>query len=225
MLNATGVCNGKMCDSQTLCKNCHKCDKLEIVRKKKEKAVAKGKTQKIKRYTTKEKKLADHKCMKNWGKSSKSMESETIVRLVLNAPRKSGMYVRGLVMDDDTTTPAKLREDTGSESKGRLPKNLTGISILADPSHRKRTWRNWYYKLAALAKKKCNVSKDKAKKMGNDIGYWIFRAKGLTFDKLQANREAPLHHWCGDHSLCSEWCYAKKAEKEGKIYTKKPFSM
>ena len=124
-LNATGVRSGKTCGSQTLCKSCHKCDKLEIVRKKKEKAVAKGKTQKIKRYTTKEKKLADHKCMKNWGKSSKSMESETIVQLVLNAPRKSGMYVRGLVMDDDTTTPAKLGEDTGSESKGRLPKNLT----------------------------------------------------------------------------------------------------
>ena len=44
-LNATGVNSGKICDSQTLCKSCHKCDKLEIVRKKKEKAVAKGKKQ------------------------------------------------------------------------------------------------------------------------------------------------------------------------------------
>ena len=85
--------------------------------------MAKGKTHKIKKDTTQGKKLADHKCMKNWGKSSKSMESETIVRLVLNAPRKSGMYVRGLVMDDDTTTSEKLGEDIGSESKGRLPKN------------------------------------------------------------------------------------------------------
>ena len=125
-------------------------------------------------------------------------------------------------MGNDTTTPAKLGEDTGSKSKGRLPKHLTGIRILADPSHRKRTWRNWYYKLAALSKKKCNVSKDRAKKMGNDIGYWIFQAKELTFDELKANKEAPLRHWCGDHSLCGEWCYAKKAEQEGKIDIKKP---
>ena len=40
MLNATGVRSGKVRDSQTLCKSCHKCDKLEIVRKEKEKDVA-----------------------------------------------------------------------------------------------------------------------------------------------------------------------------------------
>ena len=94
--------------------------------------------------------------------------------------------------------------------------------IYADPSHRKRTWQNWFYKLAALKKKKCNVSKDKAKKMGIDIGYWIFQAKSLTFAELEAKKEAPIRHWSRDHSLCGEWCYSKKAQNEGKIDIKKP---
>ena len=92
------------------------------------------------------------------------MESELIVRLVLKAPKELKCYVRGLVLDDDTTTPAHLQEDMGEKSKGRLPKWLTGILLLADPSHRKRTWRNHYYKLSEKRKKDCNMTKDKAKK-------------------------------------------------------------
>ena len=38
-LNAIGVKSGKICNSQTLCKKCHKCDKLAIVTKKNDKAI------------------------------------------------------------------------------------------------------------------------------------------------------------------------------------------
>ena len=214
--------SGNICDSQTLCKKCDKCDKLASATKKREKAVQAKNQKKINKYTKREKKLTGHVCYKNWTKSSKAMESETIVRLVKKAPKKLGCYVRYLVMDDDTTTPAQLREDEGEDSKGRLPKRLTGIFIYADPSHRKRTWQNWFYKLAGLKKKKCNVNKVKAKKIGIDMGYWIFQAKSLTFDDLQKQSEAPLRHWCGDHALCGEWCYSLRAEKEGKMDAKKP---
>ena len=116
-----------------------------------------------KKYTKREKKLADHVCFKNWTKSSKVMGSETIVRLVLKAPKKLGWYVCYLIMNDDTTTPAQAREDEGEERNIRLSKQLTGIFIYAEPSHRKRTCRNLFYKLAALKKKNCNVNKVKAK--------------------------------------------------------------
>ena len=107
--------------------------------------------------------LTNHDCLKNWTKSSKAMESETIVRLVLKSPKKLGCYVRGLVMDDDTATPAKLQEDEGEDSKGLLPKQLTGIMVYTGPSHRKRTWQNWYYKLAALRGKNAMSTKTKRK--------------------------------------------------------------
>ena len=38
-LNAIGVKSGKICDSQTLCKKCHKCNKLAIVTKKNDKTL------------------------------------------------------------------------------------------------------------------------------------------------------------------------------------------
>ena len=66
------------------------------------------------------------------------------------------------------------------------------------------------------------MNKNKAKKMGKDIGYWIAQAKSLTFSELEGNVEVPLNHWCGDHSNCGDWCYSKKAEKEGKCDNKKP---
>ena len=45
------------------------------------------------------------------------MESETIVRLVLKSPKKLGCYVRGLVIDNNKTTPAKLQEDEVEDRK------------------------------------------------------------------------------------------------------------
>ena len=70
------------------------------------------------------------------------MESHAIVELVKTAPEKLHAYVRQIVLDDDTTTPAHLKEDVGPNSKGCLPRHLTGVRILADPSHRRRTVNN-----------------------------------------------------------------------------------
>ena len=94
-LNAVGVRSGKICDSQTLCKKCDKCDKLESAKKKRKKAEQANNQKKIDKYTNKEKKLADHVCLKNWTKSSKAMESETIVRLVLKATMLRTWYCHG----------------------------------------------------------------------------------------------------------------------------------
>ena len=45
-LNVIGVKTKKICDLQTLCKTCHKCDKLAIVTKKNDKAVESKKKRK-----------------------------------------------------------------------------------------------------------------------------------------------------------------------------------
>lgn len=74
------------------------------------------------------------------------MEADAIVQMVINFPTKNDAYVRKLCIDDDATTPAHLQEDTGPDSKGRLPKFLTGIRVVADPTHRKRVVGNAFYK-------------------------------------------------------------------------------
>ena len=163
-MNACGVHCHKICHSKTLCKRCVKCIRLKHVREKKGKAIIAKKAKKIVKYTMEEKKLAIHPCHKNWDKSSKSMESEMVIQFVKSCPKKSGCYTRKIILDDDTTTPAHLKEDKGPDSKGRMPKHLSGVVVLADPTHRKRTWRNRFYKLALLKQKRCNVNKKKAKK-------------------------------------------------------------
>ena len=72
------------------------------------------------------------------------METDAIVELIKMAPEKLGAYVRIICMDDDTITRSHIKEDLGPKTKGCLPKELSGIKIVANPSHRKRTVSNWY---------------------------------------------------------------------------------
>jgi len=152
------------------------------------------------------------------------MESEAIIRFVLKAPSKSGCYVRKVVIDDDTTTPARLKEDKGKKkSKGRLPKHLAGILCLADHAHRKRTWRGRYYKIANVSRKKSMLTNGHAKKMGIDIGHWLYQVKSKNLHEIQELADVPLRHWCGDHSKCDDsWCVSKKIATEGKVDNQKP---
>ena len=62
----------------------------------------------------------------------------------------------------------------------------------------------------------------RANKMGVDIGYWIFQAKGLTTEELKYQVNPPLMHWCGNHTLCGDWCITKQLTREGKVDNKKP---
>ena len=89
-LLSVGLKTKKICDAITLCNRCSPCNKLERVKNKKEKAIKANKKRKISKYSLRETKLAKHLCLKTWDKSSKSMESEAIIRFVLNAPSKSG---------------------------------------------------------------------------------------------------------------------------------------
>lgn len=52
-------------------------------------------------------------CLKNWDTFSEAMETESIVKFVLEFLEKNSCYTCDIVMDDDTTTPAYLGEDNG----------------------------------------------------------------------------------------------------------------
>ena len=143
--SAMGTMNGirvgtkKVCWSEMLCNKCMYCDWLKIARKRKEKATANNQNKKTAKFATQEKLLPSHRCLKNFQKSSKAMESESIVKCVHTSPITDKCYVRTIIMDDDTTTPAHLGKNKGPNSKGRLPKSLTGILVLANPSNCRQT--------------------------------------------------------------------------------------
>ena len=83
--------------------------------------------------------LEKHSCLKNFDGPSKSMETDAIVQLILHAPEKMKAYVRTICMDDDTITRSHVKPDLGPKTKGCLPLELSGIKIVADPSHRNLT--------------------------------------------------------------------------------------
>ena len=56
-------------------------------------------------------KLRKCTCLKNFDRFKKSMESNTIARLVSDAPRFLNSYIRIIIMDDDTKTCNNLQED------------------------------------------------------------------------------------------------------------------
>ena len=66
------------------------------------------------------------------------------------------------------------------------------------------------------------MTNDRAKKMVVDIGHWIFQAKDLTEEELKFQMNAPLIHWCGDHSICGKWCISKKLQENSKADSQKP---
>ena len=154
--------------------------------------------------------------MKNYfGNTSKGMESEATVRMVRRGPDKIGAYWRWLVMDDDTVTPAHLKEANPSDTKckGRLCRDLSGIYCFADPSHRKRVVKNKFYA--------SSLSSEQAAKLGKDFGYFVNQNKNGTLEEFRRKRFVILRHNCGDHSLCGSWCKAKRALDANKPYNAK----
>ena len=53
------------------------------------------------------------------------MESKAIIRFFLNVTSKSGCYVSKVVIDDDTTTPARLKEDQGEKRARAASKKIS----------------------------------------------------------------------------------------------------
>ena len=132
-----GVRCKKVCARRLNINRCYICARIERLEGKKQKAKRVKKKESAKKYKSKIKEIKTHRCLKNFWGTSKAMEADSIVRLVKKFPKHKGAYIRGLCMDDDATTPAHLKEDTGPKCSGQLSKGLTGITIFADTLHSK----------------------------------------------------------------------------------------
>ena len=61
----------------------------------------------------------EHTCMKNYEGASKSMESDAILRMCIEAPN-NGYYIGTIISDDDTNMRAHLKH-AQTNNKGKLP--------------------------------------------------------------------------------------------------------
>ena len=135
----------------------------------------------------------------NAPRSPKSMEAQGVVDMALLLLRH-GLWMRFIVMDDDSSVPAKM-------CPGHLcamPPGLETEKILGDPSHRLRSFAGELFKIAGGGRLEGEVQGDsqmtqlvalKMKKYLHGITY-LYRERGLADGLwLEARRLYKAHLW------------------------------
>ena len=135
-------------------------------------------------------KTPSHKCSKNWSGSAKAMESDVGVDLIKSV-EKEGVRVKTLIMDDDTTTMAKVRRE--------LDHTITKWS---DVNHTSKHLTNSLFSLQKKHKCLSNIVIAYLKKCFN---YALSQTKGNQ-EQCKLHIQQIVPHSFGEHENCSEWC-------------------
>ncbi|XP_052088170.1 uncharacterized protein LOC127725289 [Mytilus californianus] len=140
-----------------------------------------------------------HDCRKNHTGSAKSMESNLAVEMVQELQCK-GCKVSCIIMDDDTTTLARLKENINSDIVKRSDRNHQRKNIVSD-----------LYRLHKKHKGKLSTST--ISYLTKDLDYAIAQNKNRA-EQLSQNIYSIIPHSFGDHSKCDlSWCnYHKDPE-------------
>ena len=61
-----------------------------------------------------------------------------------------------------------------------------------------------------------------SKALTHNFGYFQKQIKGLPLKEAEKRKNAPIDHVCGNHEECGEWCLARKAKQQNKVYNHQP---
>lgn len=131
-----------------------------------------------------------HDCHRNWHDSSKSMEPDVAVEVVKNVQKK-GVKVSTIVMDEDSTTLARLRSNVD-----------INITKWSDLNHIKKHLGNSLYGLAKTHKQ---LTTSVIKTLQRWFGYAIAQNRGNTEGVRDAISQITPHAF-GEHTNCGAWC-------------------
>ena len=134
-----------------------------------------------------------HSCAKNFEGSSKSMEAEAILQMVVDAFNNRGFIVSVIVSDDDSTMKAclkhrKLKADGKQykSDKGRLDVHIPEPLFLADPSHRvKVVAKAFFLMLKKKVKERFGLTKADCLRLKVNWGYMLKQNRGKTLQELK----------------------------------------
>ena len=184
-----------------------------------------------------------HECPKNHDGSSKSMETEAIFRMVLQARYEQGYTIGTIISDDDSSMKANLKHSLKAKmsaglmelkdwpttkagnkkaDNGRLPLDIVEPKFLADFNHRVKTVGKRFYELAGKSKRDSEVDNGLARRMKLNWSTMMKQVRYMKWDsqqeEIKQKMNAPIEHLFGNHKNCGSWCYFLKAEREGKKY-------
>ena len=186
-----------------------------------------------------------HKCRKNWEGSSGAMEPIALLEMFKMLFEAYNVVVDFIITDDDSSIKAKMKwsnadhmENHGLDTpptivnsrgnvvvrpdKGELPKLMPEPSFLADPNHRKKTWKNSLYSLEKLtvANKKTMTKLD-VLRLGTNFAFMVRTLPGKTDEEMLTASKAIIEHHFDNHEFCGEWCNRKKQTGEERKKKKK----
>lgn len=132
----------------------------------------------------------EHKCQKNWSGSSKAMEPSVAVDVIKEVEQQN-VQVSVLIMDDDATTMARIKENIAHP-----------ITKWSDLNHTKKHLGNSLY---SLQKKHKSFSNKCVQFIQKCFSYAVIQNKNQP-EKLKSALCQIVPHAFGDHSNCDSWC-------------------
>jgi hypothetical protein len=191
--------------------------------------------------------VGEHVCWKNHTGSSKAMEAEGCLDMVVNMFDNKHVIIKGIVLDNDSSTKSMVRwsnadwmlnnnttipprtlitkgKNKGKSqprpNKGKLPRHIPEPTWVHDPNHRKRVMTGDLHKLlASKAKDKFTMSKMDIIRLGKNYGY-VVRSLNLLMpdDEITAAGKAVLEHHFDNHEWCADrWCRRKHQTPEERL--------
>ena len=157
-----------------------------------------------------------HECPMNYHGSSKGMEAEGALSLVLQLDRQSDskLFIEKMVTDDDASIRAIVAHAKNPKSKGRLPLHIPEPRFLADPSHRTRVVARAIFALATLNLDQSECRTIDAMRFKRYFGFMLKQARNLTIEEMSVKFKAVVEHLFNNHLFCSpEWCKPLRAAK------------
>lgn len=132
----------------------------------------------------------EHDCNRNWSGSSKAMEPSVAVD-VIKEVESQNVEVSVLIMDDDATTMARIRDNISHP-----------VQKWSDLNHTKKHLGNSLY---SLQKKHKGFSNKCVQFIQKCFSYAVIQNKNKP-EKLKSALCQIVPHAFGDHSHCESWC-------------------
>jgi len=167
----------------------------------------------------------DHRCPKNWSKSSKSMEPQGILECVKAVWKSKKAVLDTFISDDDSSSRAVVKHPILIQIKkdiikswpldknrkkikctGRLPEEIHPISTyLVDPSHHCRVYGSHLYK---LERNLTGMKKTDCECLIRNFRYAVKQNREKSYDEFEKAMMAALEHHFDNHKFCNPmWCH------------------
>jgi len=202
----------------------------------------------MKRHNLAQEEVPEHECVANHQGSAGSMESAALIEMIESLYYGNQVSVSKVITDDDSKMKAQCKWSNkdflahhnyppgekkwlivGSKKvsqklvkvyrkDGLLQFPVPEPTFLADPAHRKKTFRNKLYLIKGQSvKKKHGIQDGDILRLTMYYAYFIHQLQGIHEEKWMEAAKAIVDHHFNTHDRCGDWCKQKMETEEESV--------